>query len=302
MNRQCNHVTHHVTCHSSNHHASDRPWSTGMTAGRRRQATALFVSALIHVLVLMALLTAGFYPSRGLDTSLDDAVFISCSMELYETPSAPAARSGATGRGRTRKPITEKTAPAQLSTPNPAGRPDPVETPLSPAAGPIVQSSGESDPTEGAIASLYGAPANGNGSAHGGGGQGNSGGMGSSHEGAGGSGSGDGVGAFDIAGGNGREERRVGANGAPSLVILHPPVYPTSARSMGKEGKVLLSMLIDAAGRLIEAHVIEKAGYGFDEAALEAVRLSLFKPAVKNGLPISCRARIAIRFRLKTGM
>ena len=96
----------------------------------------------------------------------------------------------------------------------------------------------------------------------------------------------------------GIKERVIGTEEGPLLVKMSPPVYPKYARRMGREGKVVLSILIDKSGRLIEACVIEKAGHGFDEAALEAVRLWKFKPASENGMPVACRARMAIRFQL----
>lgn len=94
-------------------------------------------------------------------------------------------------------------------------------------------------------------------------------------------------------------EREFGTSDGPFIVKMSPPIYPKFARKMGKEGRVLLSMIIDESGKLLQVQVLEKAGYGFDEAAVEAVQKSLFKPALLNGRPICCRARLPIRFRLE---
>ncbi len=157
----------------------------------------------------------------------------------------------------------------------------------------------KSEPNEFAIASYFNSPVEG--SANGWSGHGGFDGIGSIATGSEETLNGGGKGLSGPVGGGG-EERDIGASGGPSLVKLKPPVYPKSARRMGKEGKVLLSLLIDKSGRLVDVRVIEKAGYGFDEAAMEAVRLSSFKPAVENGTPIACRARMAIRFELKDAM
>jgi protein TonB len=47
--------------------------------------------------------------------------------------------------------------------------------------------------------------------------------------------------------------------------------------------------------------VLENPGYGFVDAALEAVRKSRFLPAHVGDRPIACRVRLPIRFVLQTG-
>jgi protein TonB len=62
---------------------------------------------------------------------------------------------------------------------------------------------------------------------------------------------------------------------------------------------VVLRLFIDEHGRLLNVEIVEKAGYGFDEAAIEAVKASSFQPARVNGLPVACRAVLPVRFRLE---
>lgn len=77
------------------------------------------------------------------------------------------------------------------------------------------------------------------------------------------------------------------------------PEYPMRARRMGREGVVGLKLHIDEQGNLVQAEIIEKAGYGLDEAALKAVQQSTYYPASRNGQPVESRARLNIRFELR---
>jgi protein TonB len=77
------------------------------------------------------------------------------------------------------------------------------------------------------------------------------------------------------------------------------PVYPMIARRFGREGKVVLKLTIDKDGNLLNVEVIDRAGYGFTEAAVEAVKKSTFLPAKKDGKPIASRALLPIRFQLE---
>jgi protein TonB len=94
-------------------------------------------------------------------------------------------------------------------------------------------------------------------------------------------------------------ETRFGASVAPAFLHRETPVYPMMARKLGREGEVLLKLTIDEKGNLLNVEVMDKAGYGFTEAAVEAVKKSTFLPAKKDGKPITSRALLPIRFRLE---
>jgi len=94
-------------------------------------------------------------------------------------------------------------------------------------------------------------------------------------------------------------ETRFGATIAPAFLHREMPVYPMFARKLGKEGKVVLRLTIDEKGNLLNVEVLEKAGYGFTEAAVEAVKKSTFLPAKKDGKRIASRALLPIRFQLE---
>jgi len=55
--------------------------------------------------------------------------------------------------------------------------------------------------------------------------------------------------------------------------------YPPEAKRLGIEGVVRLKVGIDEHGNVVQIRVIERAGHGFDEAALKAMKQAKFKPA-----------------------
>lgn len=90
-----------------------------------------------------------------------------------------------------------------------------------------------------------------------------------------------------------------GATDGPAFIEKVQPVYPRFARRLGKEGTVLLRLAIDESGTLTTVEIVERAGHGFDEAAVAAVRTSRFKPARHRGVPVPCRALLPVRFKLE---
>jgi protein TonB len=85
---------------------------------------------------------------------------------------------------------------------------------------------------------------------------------------------------------------------APAFLHREMPQYPILARRLGKEGKVILRLIINEKGNLLNVEVVENAGYGFTEAAIAAVKKSTFLPAKKDGKPIASRALLPIKFKL----
>ncbi len=110
-----------------------------------------------------------------------------------------------------------------------------------------------------------------------------------------GPGSGPGLGS-----GHGPMEASFGSGNGPRFASKSLPKYPRLARELGKEGTVLLRLTIDDRGRLLDVEVLRRAGSGFDEEAVRAVRESSFSPAKINGRPVSCRAQLPIRFVLNS--
>ena len=271
----------------------------------RRRATALSVSVAFHVLALGALLIFGSYRLVEADAALRDIVFVVRPMTWADARLAVAKEPGTARDAEEPAPLRTAVVPEEAPPAAPEPPPPPVpikEEPLRLAAipappdpEPARQYAMKFVPAEGLIPSPFGPSAGG--SAYGWTGRGAGAGR-DSASGSGTPGTGSAKEAPGPAGGDAIRERVLGTETGPRLVKMNKPVYPKYARRMGREGKVVLSILLDEAGRLIEAHVLEEAGHGFDEAALEAVRLWKFKPAMETGTPVACRARMAIRFRL----
>jgi protein TonB len=85
---------------------------------------------------------------------------------------------------------------------------------------------------------------------------------------------------------------------APSVASEVKVPYPEEARRAGIEGTVTLSITIDFDGKVVAAKLIGGPGYGLNEAALEAIRRFKFKPAIKNGEPVSTEMKYAYTFLL----
>jgi len=82
----------------------------------------------------------------------------------------------------------------------------------------------------------------------------------------------------------------------PQEVEIVKATYPDDARLAGIEGVVVLSLLLDEAGRVREARVKRKLGYGLDDAARKALLGSRFTPALdQRGAP--CSTRITYRYQ-----
>lgn len=69
------------------------------------------------------------------------------------------------------------------------------------------------------------------------------------------------------------------------------PVYPYAALQAGREGKAVVSYLINESGRVVEARVREATAPEFGHALLAAVERFVYEPALKKGRP--CQAVIA---------
>jgi periplasmic protein TonB len=79
-----------------------------------------------------------------------------------------------------------------------------------------------------------------------------------------------------------------------------PPSYPEGARTAGKEGLVILKIVITAEGRVENIRVL-KGEPPFVEAAILAVKSYSFKPALFEGRPIAVYRILKIPFRLSIG-
>ena len=77
------------------------------------------------------------------------------------------------------------------------------------------------------------------------------------------------------------------------------PKYPEAATKAGKEGQVILQATIDEKGIPRDIVALTDIGFGFEAAAIAALKKTTFRPATKGGNPISLEVKIPYSFTLK---
>jgi TonB family protein len=75
--------------------------------------------------------------------------------------------------------------------------------------------------------------------------------------------------------------------------------YPDIAKRAGIEGRVFVKALIDETGSVVGTSIIRGIGAGCDQAAMEAVMQSKFKPGRQKGKPVKVQVTIPILFKLQ---
>jgi protein TonB len=84
---------------------------------------------------------------------------------------------------------------------------------------------------------------------------------------------------------------------APRPIKITRPQYPQEAFIKKIEGTVIVEILIDSAGRVVRARVIQSVPM-LDAAALQTVYQWVFQPAVKHGRPVPTIAHAPVAFRI----
>jgi TonB family protein len=85
----------------------------------------------------------------------------------------------------------------------------------------------------------------------------------------------------------------------PPVVLYKPePEYSELARKARVQGTVCVEAIIDDKGQVRGLRVREGLGYGLDEQALEAVKQWRFRPATRDGKPVSIVGAFYLTFRL----
>src|SRR5262245_33296083 len=75
----------------------------------------------------------------------------------------------------------------------------------------------------------------------------------------------------------------------PVLLEKVPAEYPPRAAAAGIEGTVVLEFFVDDKGVVSEITVKEQIGYGFDEAAVAAVKKFRWKPGMLGPVAVPSR-------------
>jgi len=111
---------------------------------------------------------------------------------------------------------------------------------------------------------------------------------------------------IDARGGNGFGNGQGSGEGQASATLTQvryrdtpQPQYPDSARRAGKEGRVLLRVLVDKEGRTKAIEVNTSSGHDLlDRAAAEAIKRWRFVPAHIGTKPIETWVKVPIEFQL----
>jgi protein TonB len=86
----------------------------------------------------------------------------------------------------------------------------------------------------------------------------------------------------------------------PVLVSFNKPEYPPIARRMKVEGTVVLALLVDESGKVLDVRLERgvQQNVGINEAATSAGRSARFNPATKDGVRVKMWYQLTIPFRL----
>ena len=86
---------------------------------------------------------------------------------------------------------------------------------------------------------------------------------------------------------------------APVPLHAPDPPYTAQARKAKLSGTVVVQILIDAEGKVVDAKEISpRLGEGLDEKAVDTVRTWKFQPAMRKGVPVAVRMVVQVSFKL----
>ena len=83
--------------------------------------------------------------------------------------------------------------------------------------------------------------------------------------------------------------------------VLHREIakYTLEAHQHNVQGEVVLSAVFTCDGRITDIWVVRSLPHGLTENAIAAAKKIRFKPAIKNGLPVSVRATLKYTFNIR---
>ncbi len=106
---------------------------------------------------------------------------------------------------------------------------------------------------------------------------------------------------LDVSGSGGGLSSGGGIGGGVSMVRVVrrvEPEYPEEARKAKHQGTVLLGFEVWEDGLAHNIRVLESAGLGLDEKAIEMLEKWTFRPAMKDGEPVRTTVKIGVNFSL----
>ncbi len=84
----------------------------------------------------------------------------------------------------------------------------------------------------------------------------------------------------------------------PELIYKVEPEFSEEARKAKYQGMVVLTIEVDAGGRVRNPRILQHLGLGLDERAMEAVSRWRFRPGLRNGQPVETEAVVQVTFQL----
>ena len=84
----------------------------------------------------------------------------------------------------------------------------------------------------------------------------------------------------------------------PEVISAPDPGFTEEARQARVAGKVVVYLQVNAQGQPMHVKVIHGLGMGLDEKAVEAVRQYRFKPAMKDGQPVTVEMNVDVNFQI----
>jgi TonB family protein len=86
----------------------------------------------------------------------------------------------------------------------------------------------------------------------------------------------------------------------PKLIYSVPPKYPADAKKEKVEGVVVLNLIIDVDGAVLDVSVLEDPDPRLTKEAVETVRQWKFRPALDiKGQPVKVQSTVSVRFKLQ---
>jgi len=83
----------------------------------------------------------------------------------------------------------------------------------------------------------------------------------------------------------------------PEAITKVPPNYPDLAREANVDGTVMVQALVGKDGKVKDTKVVKSIPM-LDQAAIEAVKQWVFKPALSNNKPVAVWVAVPVRFSL----
>lgn len=88
---------------------------------------------------------------------------------------------------------------------------------------------------------------------------------------------------------------------APVQITSVTPKYPELAQRANIQGTVWVKALVDKEGKVRDVLIVKDSGAnaGFEDAAIDAAKQTVWKPAISNGQPIAVWVTYKVEFKLK---